>query len=242
MKKEYDGSQSAEAILYRAYKRSNKSRDRLLLWTMMAVIVLVFFVFGLGQGKIQADKLRNIRSEGMTASAYLENGTKSDLKKLDEVSFISGLGREKFAGKLLQGRQKFCDCVFLDQKTYQKMIQPALTGIQGKYPEQTNEIMLSKKTLTYLGIEKPEIGMKIPLDFYWSDPSQTQMTGRQEFILSGYFTDFKNELSETSTAYISEKRMKQASIAVYPCRILIETKKNMLAVQGWKIYYIRKSI
>ncbi len=229
MRKKYDGSQSAEAILYRAYKKSNKSKDRLLLWTMTAVIVLVFLVTGLGQGKIQADKLRNIRSEGMTASAYLENGTKSDLKKLDEVSFISELGREKFAGKLLQGRQKFCDCVFLDHKTYQKMIRPSLIEIQGKYPEQRNEIMLSKKTLTYLGIDKPEVGMKILLDFYWSDPSQTQMTGSQEFILSGYFTDLKNELSETSTAYISEKRMKQASIAIYPCRILIETNKKYVS-------------
>ena len=46
------------------------------------------------------------------------------------------------------------------------MIRPAFTNVVGTYPEKENEIMLSTKTLQYLGIKNPEVGMEIELDFY----------------------------------------------------------------------------
>lgn len=45
------------------------------------------------------------------------------------------------------------------------MIRPAFTNVVGTYPEKENEIMLSTKTLQYLGIKNPEVGMEIELDF-----------------------------------------------------------------------------
>lgn len=45
------------------------------------------------------------------------------------------------------------------------MIRPAFTNVVGNYPEKENEIMLSTKTLQYLGIKNPEVGMEIELDF-----------------------------------------------------------------------------
>lgn len=71
------------------------------------------------------------------------------------------------------------------------MIRPAFTNVVGTYPEKENEIMLSTKTLQYLGIKNPEVGMEIELDFYWNDIFNTSGTGMQNFLLSGYFTEYQ---------------------------------------------------
>ena len=46
--------------------------------------------------------------------------------------------------------------------------------------------MLSAKTLEYLGISEPQIGMELDLDFYWNDIFRSDGTGEQAFHLSGY--------------------------------------------------------
>ncbi len=56
-----------------------------------------------------------------------------------------------------------------DETAFETMLCPAYTQIVGTYPKQENEIMLSTKTLTYLGISDPKVGMELKLDFYWND-------------------------------------------------------------------------
>lgn len=75
-----------------------------------------------------------------------------------------------------------------------------------------------------MGISSPKIGMKITLDFYWNDIFTTKMTGKQEFVLSGYYDSYNNELSDSSIAYICKNRIKQAGISQYPCRLWVDVK------------------
>lgn len=71
------------------------------------------------------------------------------------------------------------------------MIRPAFTNVVGTYPEKENEIMLSTKTLQYLGIKNPEVGMEIELDFYWNDIFNTSGTGMQNFYFLGILQSIK---------------------------------------------------
>lgn len=96
----------------------------------------------------------------------------------------------------------------------------------GTYPEKENEIMLSTKTLQYLGIKNPEVGMEIELDFYWNDIFNTSGTGMQNFLLSGYFTEYQNQTSGASVAFLSEKSMEKNGLQWEPCRILIDHTKK----------------
>lgn len=69
--------------------------------------------------------------------------------------------------------------------------------------------MLSTKTLQYLGIKNPEVGMEIELDFYWNDIFNTSGTGMQNFLLSGYFTEYQNQTSGASVAFYQRNQWRR---------------------------------
>ena len=118
---------------------------------------------------MEIDIQKNMKADGMAVSTYIENGTADMTQQLTQLPCIESIGKEKFAGKLLDDSIKYCDCVITDVTGFEKMIRPAFTNVVGTYPEKENEIMLSTKTLQYLGIKNPEVGMEIELDFYWND-------------------------------------------------------------------------
>lgn len=89
--------------------------------------------------------------------------------------------------------------------------------------------MLSTKTLAYLGISEPKVGMELKLDFYWNDLFQTKGTGQQTFQLSGYFTEYQNQGTSSSIAFLSEKKLKESGAGWDPCRILLKPEKDSVS-------------
>ena len=224
--KNYDCNQPAEKVLIDASRKKNQNRNRLLFIVITITVGVIFSVFSLAYGKMQIDIQKNRKADGMSVSTYIENGTTDMAQQLTQLPYIENVGKEKFAGKLLDGSVKYCDCVITDRAGFEKMILPAFTNVVGNYPAKENEIMLSTKTLQYLGIEKPAIGMEIKLDFYWNDIFNTSGTGMQTFLLSGYFTEYQNETSSASMAFLSEESMEKNGVQWDPCRILIDHTKK----------------
>lgn len=238
MKESYDYQQTAEKVLAAAYGKANSKRNWILTGVIALTVCLLFCILSLANGKLEVDTLRNMRSDGMAVSAYIENSAADMGEQLVKLPYVSQTAKEKLAGKLLNGKVKYCDCAVLDQEAYE-MIQPAYSDITGAYPKEVNEIMLSVKTLAYLGIEHPEVGMRIHLEFYWNDLFQTKLTGVQEFVLSGYFTDYQNQSEDSSVAYISENRMKESGISWEPCRVLMQMDKEMISGEEIETYFRR---
>lgn len=210
--------------LIRAYKKKNRERNIILQCIVVSVVVVSLVIISLIHGKFQADKLKNQYQDGKTISTFIEEGTDTIKRQLQDLSYVNSVGEEKESGRLMNGRYSYSKCVVLDETAYEDMVKPTFVHFYGNYPEQTDEIMMSKKTLDYLGISSPKIGMKITLDFYWNDIFTTKMTGKQEFVLSGYYNSYNNELSDSSIAYISKNRIKQAGISQYPCRLCVDVK------------------
>lgn len=220
----------AEKVLFESYKKENKSKSRLLCLAVLLAVSIIFCILSFSYGKLQMDLQKNIRADGMAASVYIENGTEEMAQQLHSLPYISKTGKQKFAGKLLQGNLKYCDCTAADETGFQNLLRPAYTQLTGDYPKEEQDIMLSTKTLEYLGIKEPQVGMKLQLDFYWNDIFHTEGTGQQDFRLSGYFTEYKNPEAVSSVAFISEKKLAKNKITWNPCRILIMTKEK--AVSG----------
>ena len=210
--------------LIRAYKKKNRERNIILQCIVVSVVVVSLVIISLIHGKFQADKLKNQYQDGKTISTFIEEGTDTIKRQLQDLSYVNSVGEEKESGRLMNGRYSYSKCVVLDETAYEDMVKPTFVHFYGNYPEQTDEIMMSKKTLDYLGISSPKIGMKITLDFYWNDIFTTKMTGKQEFVLSGYYDSYNNELSDSSIAYICKNRIKQAGISQYPCRLWVDVK------------------
>lgn len=226
MMENYDYNKSAEKVLMDASREKNHNRNLLLFIVITITVGVIFSVFSLVYGKMQIDIHKNIKTEGTVVSTYIENGTEDMAQLLTQLPYIEAVGKEKFAGKLLDDSVKYCDCVITDMVGFEKMISPAFTNITGTYPKKENEIMLSTKTLQYLGIKNPVVGMEIELDFYWNDIFNTSGTGMQKFLLSGYFTEYQNQTSGASMAFFSEECMEKNGVKWDPCRILIDHTKK----------------
>ena len=222
----YNVNQDGIRVLYNAYRKYNKKRDTVLISGVSIMIGLTFIIFSFLYGKLNLDILKNIREDGIAVSSYLEYGTMEIEDKIRNLPYVERVGKEKLAGNIFLDNQKICTCIATDDFTYQSMIKPAYTDVVGNYPQNVDEIMLSDKTLKYLGITDPSIGMKINLEFYWNSLSKEKLTGMQSFVLSGYYTDYHNRLSDQSIAYISINRCKEGEVDLYPARILIDVKSK----------------
>lgn len=227
--KNYDYHRPAEKVLLDSYRKQNRNKNRLLFLAVALTVGVIFCMISFAYGKIQVDIQKHIRTDGMTVSTYIENGTEEMAGQLHTLSYIAETGKEKFAGKLCNQTIKYCDCVVADETAFETMLCPAYTQIVGTYPKQENEIMLSVKTLKYLGISEPKVGMELNLDFYWNDLFQTKGTGQQTFQLSGYFTEYQNQGASSSIAFLSEKKLKESGAGWDPCRILLKPEKDSVS-------------
>lgn len=158
---------------------------------------------------------------------YVENGTEKTAEILKNFQMIRQIGLEKVFGKLMDNGIVYCECSVMEEQDWEKLKAAAYTDIYGAYPEEANEIMLSQKTLEFLGIRQPEIGMELSLEFHWNSVFIVKGTGRKNFILSGYYTDYRKDASNFSTAYLSKKKLEQADLTEFPCRILLDMKDSL---------------
>lgn len=224
-RKEY--RQSAEKLLRKAYKNSNRKRGLVLALTSGMLMLLGMLLLGFIQGKVRADQLRYLRENGSVVDTYVENGTEKTAEILKNFQMIRQIGLEKVCGKLMDNGIVYCECSVMEEQDWEKLKAAAYTDICGVYPKEANEIMLSQKTLEFLGIRQPEIGMELSLEFHWNSVFIVKGTGRQNFILSGYYTDYRKGASNFSTAYLSKKKLEQADLTEFPCRILLDMKDSL---------------
>lgn len=224
-RKEY--RQSAEKLLRKAYKNSNRKRGLVLALTSGMLMLLGMLLLGFIQGKVRADQLRYLRENGSVVDTYVENGTEKTAEILKNFQMVRQIGLEKVCGKLMDNGIVYCECSVMEEQDWEKLKAAAYTDICGVYPKEANEIMLSQKTLEFLGIRQPEIGMELSLEFHWNSVFIVKGTGRQNFILSGYYTDYRKGASNFSTAYLSKKKLEQADLTEFPCRILLDMKDSL---------------
>ena len=130
----YDCNQSAERVLMDASRKKNQNRNRLLFIVITITVGVIFSVFSLIYGKMEIDIQKNMKADGMAVSTYIENGTADMTQQLTQLPCIESIGKEKFAGKLLDDSIKYCDCVITDVTGFEKMIRPAFTNVVGTYP------------------------------------------------------------------------------------------------------------
>ena len=98
--KNYDYHRPAEKVLLDSYRKQNRNKNRLLFLAVALTVGVIFCMISFAYGKIQVDIQKHIRTDGMTVSTYLENGTEEMAGQLHTLSYIAETGKEKFAGKL----------------------------------------------------------------------------------------------------------------------------------------------
>lgn len=173
-------------ILAKKSYQSNGGRNRVLIFAVALAVIIVFCVFSIASGRAEAEQLASTRNNGIAPSYFIENPTKQQYQKVKEQPYVQYVGEEWSFGAASKHKELLFSCIAVSEKTFEKIYVPAFTDIMGRYPVDSNEIMLSIRSLEDIGIKKPKLGMKIQLDISVDGKLNTRA-----FMLSGYFTDYQ---------------------------------------------------
>lgn len=217
-------------MLSAKYARCNRGRNRILLGAVVLCIVTLTMVFGISYGRIRAEYIRSARKAGTAASGMIAGADSAQYAQVRSLSYISRAGRSVTVGeaeKTAEGEtadggdvpsetgespsgnraseepETVCAVRWMDGDAWEEMAVPAYTDIQGSYPEQEQEIMLSLRSLETLGIDRPEQGMQIDLKVIIG----LFRTETETFRLSGWFTDYSENTEDVSPGYISRAKL-----------------------------------
>lgn len=217
---------NARTMLVKGLYNRAHSRNIILILTISVVMAFLCTSLGLSYGKTNAEMIKQIRKNGTTTVAWLENGTEGQAKVLTKLPYVRRIGYEKIAGILVEGNKTVGSCVYADQQTYIDFIRPVYGTVYGKYPQNSNEIMLSTRSLKELAIQNPIIGMRIDLELQWYGLQGADSCIRS-YILTGYFEDY-TESTKLPRVFVSKKLLTENDIQLYPQRILIDIKNQYL--------------
>lgn len=165
--------------------RFNRRRNHILAAAAAVSLFLLFSVFSIIAGRIHAEKLMYTRMAGTTATTYLEDATLEQAVQIEDLAYIQDVGMEYIFDGICKEDMEIGVRVYVEDETFDSMFRPAYTQIYGNYPEDEQETMLSFRILGYIGVEHPEIGMKVTLE----NPDGTE----EEFTLSGFYKEYMGD-------------------------------------------------
>ena len=206
-------------LIARESYKENRGRNRILIGAVAFVIIMLFGVFSLSIGKIEADYLLYMRTAGTAAYTTLERATEKQTKAIQDLPYIKETGTSVYLGNT-----GVFTCEVLDKSAYEIMQKPAYTGIHGTYPAEKDEIMLPVRALNELGIENPELNMKIPVTLVVSSGG----TIEKEFRLSGFYTEYVDPSAAPPRGFCSQKFLDTLDIDIEENSLLLIQQNDTL--------------
>lgn len=174
--------------------RTNKSRNTYVIAAIALTALLITFVFSIGMSFLKSYKVQQIRLMGSKAHVLVTEVTQNQIKKLKSLDYVKNVGLMSYVAEVKNTskmKNMSSGLYWYDKSEWEQFRTPANTNIVGSYPEKYNEIMVPLWMLENMGIKNPEIGMKIPLDFFMDTESNDKLKN-ETFVLSGYFKDYVN--------------------------------------------------
>ena len=91
-----NNNQKILRLLAKREYQENKRRNRILIGTVAFAVWMIFCVFSLAIGKIQADYLLMVRNGGTKASTTLEDPSEEQYRKIQELAYIGFCCHRRF--------------------------------------------------------------------------------------------------------------------------------------------------
>ncbi len=196
-----------KAAIKRLAKRSycaNKQRNFFAAAALFLTSFMLTSVFSLGFSYSETFQLQQIRSMGTSADAAITNVSKDQYEELCRSSLVSSVGLNRRLGSV--DTSKMGDALLgiscLDETEWKEHRMPAISDLQGNYPQAENEVMLPVWALSAMGISSFQLGMNIPIS-YRVGTDEEYITG--DFILSGCYKDYSaSRVGNRGSVYVSE--------------------------------------
>lgn len=177
--------------------KANKKRNFLTIFAIILTTFLIAAVMALGVSYWNTISERQIRMEGMDYDLELSEPWEDQVEKIRSMDSVEYAGVAVKCVMLEQYRDKSLDktrLYWLDETCWEKQTVPALESYEGSYPQEENEIMLSTSTLKAMGIQNPEIGMKLSVTYFTLAEDSDSGLLEKQFVLCGWFTDYSRSM------------------------------------------------
>lgn len=169
--------------------KANRTRNLFAVFAIVLTTFMITTVFSLGINYMENMELMQVRTAGTSADVSLSLPTTEQEQRIKSLDYVKTIGMQYMVGSVAEkndeGRELSIALQYYDTTEWENHYQDAINNINGSYPTQENEIMLSEDALAQLGIENPTLNMEIPLSYY-------DKNGQQErtFTLSGWFHSY----------------------------------------------------
>lgn len=193
--------------------KANKKRNFLTVFAILLTTFLIVIILAVGVSYWDTISERQIRMQGMDYDIELSEPREDQVEKIRSMDKVKYAGIAVKCAILEQYQEKLLDktrLYWLDKICWEKQTVPALESTTGNYPENENEIMLGSNTLKAMGIQDPEIGMRIPVTYFTLEEGSDEKRLEKEFTLSGWYTDYTRATrGYVSKAFFEETGVKQ---------------------------------
>lgn len=223
--------------------KNNRTRN---IFIIIAIILTTFMfttVFGIGFSLVKNLSTMMLRQQGTKSSIFLDNPDDSQITEVKDSKYLVAAGIKIQTGTAEieeSGTNVLLD--WYDKEEFEKNFTPAISDIEGRYPEAEDEIMVSKSVLDTLDIKKPQINMDIKL----------KQDGKDiVFKLSGWFTDyayskggFRGFISENYVKKLGMTKEKNGVLCIsaksgrqQELYSIIEAKVKLKEGQKWDVVF-----
>ena len=189
--------------------KANRTRNLFAVFAVILTTFMITTVFSLGINYMENMELMQVRTAGTSADVSLALPTSEQEQQIKSLDYVKTIGTQYMVGSVTgkndEGRELSIALQYYDNTEWENHYQGTISNINGSYPAQDNEIMLSEDALEQLGIETPALNMEVPLSYY-------DKNGRQErtFTLSGWFHSYTG----SGIGFVSENYCKHAGYAL----------------------------
>ena len=191
--------------------RANKKRNFLSAFANFLTVFLIAIVLALGVSYWNTVSERQIRIQGMDYDIELSEPRDDQVEKIRSMDHVKYAGIAVKCAMMEQYQDQLLDktrLYWLDETCWEKQTVPALESYKGTYPQRENEIMLSRNTLKAMGIQNPELGMKLPVTYFTLQERAEEEILKTEFVLCGWYIDY----SGSQRGYVSKDFWKTTGV------------------------------
>lgn len=186
-------NKKAVSRISRGMLRANKSRN---VFAVIAIILTTFMltsVFSLGISYKENYDIFLIRRAGTRTSISLPNPTDEQYEKMKSLDCLDTVGRQYYIGTSMQktdvGTDTAVSLMCYDKAEWENNFMPAISNVNGTYPQNTDEVIMSEGALSLLGIDNPTLNQTVRIDY---ETKQGHKSG--EFKLSGWFKSYASNV------------------------------------------------
>lgn len=200
-------------VIKRISRRSLKSNKIRNTFAIIAIILTTFMlasVFSIGVSFAKNYKVMQLRMQGSIATTMLPNPTEKQIEKIKELNIFKSIGSEINVGQIvdkdLEKNKISISMKYNDENYWEEQRRQCVSDVKGNYPTKENEIMISTKSLEFLGSKNIKLGDKIKLSYKIKEDIK-----EEEFIISGIYTDYAftqgNGLMLVSKEFVNNNKL-----------------------------------